>query len=131
MGRAAKSAYEGNVEAQSVPKKYIFYGVTFAAVTLAHRSARMFAQRVAARQGTAAERVSLIGDDRAEPIARETPARRGGLAAAVVALALGTCAVVAVVAAGGASPKSARASRSARRRRRRSRRASASSATTA
>ena len=65
----------------------------------------MFAQRVAARQGTAAERVSLIGDDRAEPIARETPARRGGLAAAVVALALGTCAVVAVVAANGASPE--------------------------
>ena len=45
----------------------------------------MFAQRVAARQGTAAERVSLIGDDKAEPIARHAPARRGGLAAAVVA----------------------------------------------
>jgi hypothetical protein len=65
--------------------------------------AGMFAQRVAARQGTAAERVSLIGDDKAEPIARHAPARRGGLAAAVVALALGTCAVVAVVAAGGVS----------------------------
>ena len=63
----------------------------------------MFAQRVAARQGTAAERVSLIGDEKAEPIARVTPARRGGLAAAAVALALGTCAVVAVVAAGGSS----------------------------
>ena len=47
--------------------------------------AEMFAQRVAARQGTAAERVSLIGDDKAEPIARHAPARRGGLAAAVVA----------------------------------------------
>ena len=47
--------------------KIYLFGVTFAAVTLAHRSARMFAQRVAARQGTAAERVSLIGDDRASP----------------------------------------------------------------
>ena len=53
----------------------------------------MFAQRVAARQGTAAESVSLIGNDKAEHIARVTPARRGGLAVAAVALALGTCVV--------------------------------------
>ena len=63
VGRAAKSAIEGERRStiRSRARKYIFYGVTFAAVTLAHRSARMFAQRVAARQGTAAESVSLIG----------------------------------------------------------------------
>ena len=68
----------------------------------------MFAQRVAARQGTAAESVSLIGNDKAEHIARVTPARRGGLAVAAVALALGTCVVVAVVATG-AAPSEVRA----------------------